>query len=81
MCRCDVINLLTYPLLPKSETVKCQQIFDNTYRLYKRILFLGCNGSSPISFIQELTEFDAWVQDSYLEKVSEDTKSISLIPS
>ena len=37
-------------VLPISDTVKCHEIFESTYRLYKIILFFGCNGNSSILF-------------------------------
>ena len=42
-------------VLDKFATVKCQDIFDMTWRLYGKTLFLGCKGFRSISFISSLT--------------------------
>ena len=42
-------------VLDKFATVKRQDIFDMTWRLYSKSLFLGCRGFRSISFISSLT--------------------------
>ena len=39
----------------KRATVKCRDILDRTYRLYRTCLFFGCDGARSISDISSLT--------------------------
>ena len=39
----------------RDATVKCHDILDRTYRLYKRSLFFGCKGARSISDISSFT--------------------------
>ena len=42
---------LVTQVLDREATVKCQDILERTYLLYKRTLFLGCSGSWSMSCI------------------------------